>query len=110
MKNMLPSTIDILRRLDIEQAKFRAGPIFNAPGGLKDSGEYAGPDEVVLASMHKVRLEFGHHFTDVERQTSHDWLLSNGWRLPDAEFARVREELHARIRPRQGAGKGRDGA
>ena len=110
MKNLLPSTIDILRRLDIAQAKARAPVTFHTLGGLKDTGDYADADEVALASLHKVRLQFGHHFTDVERQTSHDWLLSNGWRLPDAEFARVREELHAGIQARQGAGKGRDGA
>jgi hypothetical protein len=69
----------IARELDVDAAL--AGSPYTPPGGYKDTGEYAGQRETVLAGLHRARIMQPRHFSKEERRLSKQWLFDNGWRV-----------------------------
>lgn len=85
-RRQVEERVDILKRLDVEKAL----PIFQAlglPPAVHDvTGLPVGQAEIVLATMHKVRVQMGaKFFTVTELKASKDWLRERHWVIPGEE-------------------------
>lgn len=73
----------ILKTLDVAAARLEFRK-FDFPVAYLDDGTPVSEDTVILATLHKARLQQPKLFSRVEKDTSRRWLLDNGFELPNS--------------------------